>query len=300
MNKFKFVTSALTTALLSAGLFAANTAEAKDFKSVEKDLRILEKILETSLSGDRRYGSRVESMYLAEQGMVFTFNSGFAVHAPDFDGDWEAWGQSIGDNALSFVEEMVPALAPVLPPEALYEMESEIAKGRSELAMSSQVNEELKDELDAMRDKIRDQQEDYRDALRELRELERERYRADKERREEIDNEREKIQIEIDKNKALMDEYRATMEKYRAEKNKKVIEKKRNQESDAVGVICDYKASLRSINDDEHVTFIFKNSRHDGQSGDKYMVFKKSDILDCDGDNKDKEKLVRKAIVYVR
>ncbi|NVJ51074.1 MAG: hypothetical protein HWE11_11850 [Gammaproteobacteria bacterium] len=291
--------SVLLTAVTSAAMLAATTVNAKDFSAINKDMRIMKKIIETSIAGGNRYSNRVEAMYLANQGMVFKLSATSIIPLPEFDGDWEAWGESVGASTLSVVQEAIPAIAPVLPPEARMEMEAELEASIAELDGSyADVNEETREELRRLREEARSRRDEYRDHLRELREIERERYRAEKERRKELEKQKLEVEKHIAEYKEKMKEYEKKMEEYRSIRKKKVAERKSNIVNETLTALCDYKASLRALDNDEYVTIIFADFASSRDGDDKVFVFQKSDLLDCDSDKKGIERLISKATVY--
>lgn len=291
----------MTIKSLFAGLLvsAATFSYAANYDDINKDMRIMKKIIETSISGNNRYSTRVEVMYLAKQGMVFTIHSSGAFHIPAPDGDWEAWGQAIGANTLSIVQEAIPAMAPILPPEAMAEMEAEIAQGMADLdGERSEVAAQIAEELRYMREQMRDNKEEYRDNLRELRELEREKYRAEKDRRDAIEQKRKALEKRIEQNKTKMDTYNEKMQEYRNARQKRSKEKRMAIINETIRAICDYNASLKSLDNDEHVTVIFNKFSESNKKDDRVYVFDKSDLSDCDSDDDGVKDLLKQATSY--
>lgn len=288
----------LKTLITAAVLSSTLMVQASDLKEIDKDMRIMKRIIETSLSDGNRYSNRVEATYLARQGMVFTIHSGGVLPIPNFDGDWESWGEAMGASALSYVQEAIPAMAPVLPPEALAEMEAEVAEGMAELySNSSETSEKFREELAEMRERLRRNKEQYRDNLRELRQIEREKYHAEEKRRKELDQKRTELEKRIAENKKVMESYTQKMDEYRKERLEKHQKKKSQLVNETIVALCDYRASLRALDKNEHVTLIFDNFG-DKRGQDKIYVFKKSDIADCESSNKGIERLITDAVVY--
>jgi len=285
--------------LLISGLVAtASFAFAVDYPSINKDMRIMKRIIETALneSQGRRLGSRIDATYLARQGMVFTINASNVIPMPSFDGDWEAWGESVGESALSIVQSVVPAIEPIAP-EAAMELEAELAEGLADLSGENiEAREQLRAELELLREQLRDSKENLRDNLRELRDIERERYRSDAGERERLDKRRAEIEKRIEKNKQGMNAYKEKMDEYRKARDKKVRERKVNVINNTIQTLCDYSASLKNLPRDEHVTLIFNNYADEKGKSDRIYVFKRGDVVDCDRD--DVQKLIRKAYAY--
>jgi len=286
--------------LIGTSLMTSFNASAEDYSNINKDMKIMKKIIETSISNGNRYSNRVEAMYLAKQGMVFKLNSTSIVPLPEFDGDWDAWGESLGASALSAVQEVIPAMAPILPEEARLEMEAELEAGMAELdgRYNVEVAEETREELRRMREEARDRRDEYRDHLRELREIERERYRAEKDRREELEKQKKEVEKKVAEYKEKMKEYEKKMDEYRNARKKKVAERKTSIVKETVTALCDYNASLRSLDNDEYVTLIFEDFAESRGANDKVFVFQKSDLTDCRSDESGIKRLLSKATEY--
>ncbi len=271
---------------------------ANDFSDINKDMRIMKRILEASLKGDNRFGTRVEAQYLANQGMVFTVHtSRFSI--PGSDIEWESWGEAMGMNALSMVQDSIPAMASVLPPEAVAEMEREIESGMMELQEGSHGESgALREQLAMMRETIREQKESYRDTLRELRRVEREEISANEAERAKLEEKRKALASRLEKSKKEMEKYNKKMEEYREARLQKYQQKKNVTIDEAVLALCEYNASLKSLSNKEHVTLIFDNfARNKGKRNEIY-VFTKSDLEDCDSDSDGIQALKQTAIVY--
>ncbi|NVJ60415.1 MAG: hypothetical protein HWE27_08495 [Gammaproteobacteria bacterium] len=287
----------LLTTLSLHSFVSGATIDPKRFDELNKDMRIMKKIIETSIADDNRYSNRVEAIYLADQGMVFTIFSSSLIPLPDFNGDWEAWGESIGAHTLSVVRDAIPAVAPVLPPEARAEMEAEIEDSLAELEGEFSGPASDREGLRELREQARQQREEYRDNLRKLREIERESYRAETERKEELDKERSLVEKAIEKYKSQLQQYEKKMAELRETRQKKQLEQQMAMMKQTISALCDYQASLRTLPDDEHVTLIFEKFG-DSRKQDKIMVFKKSTLEDCESTTSGINKLISEATQY--
>jgi seryl-tRNA synthetase len=216
---------------------------------------------------------------------------------PEFEGDWDAWGEAMGASALSYVQEVIPAVAPILPPDAVTEMEMEVEDGLSELQHNASPESiKLREELAQLREQLRHSKEEYRDNLRELREIEREKYQAEQQ-GDALDNKRAELEKRIKENQKIMDIYSQKMEDYRKQRLEKTRKKRSQLINETLVALCDYPASLKALDNNEYVTLIFDDfGEKRGQ--DKIFVFKKSDIVSCESSVKGIERLTAKAIVY--
>jgi hypothetical protein len=296
----------LTTALIATVLSCAvsaqanTTANTEQFNDIMKDMRIMKRIIETSISEGSRSGKRVEAIYLAHQGMVFRIYSGGILPIPEFDGDWDAWGEALGASALSYVQDVIPAVAPVLPPDAVAEMEAEIEEGLAELNRDESTDlTAIREELAKMREQVRKSKEAYRDSLRQLREIEQERYQAEGEQRKLLDNKRAEIEQRLKQSQQIMEAYQQKMTEYRKQKVEQQQQKKSQLIKETLIALCDYKASLRALDSDQYVTLIFADFGAP-KGKDKILVLKKSDTVNCDSSPKGIERLMAKATVYTQ
>jgi hypothetical protein len=145
--------------------------------------------------------------------------------------------------------------------------------------------------------------------------LEFEKRNADAQRRKEI----QKRQNELNKEVAKLESKTKELEKFRSD-----LETERNQEvekrqavnqkiykeslslfEDTIGnMLCRYGAGLRSLSDDENVTFLlsdFVDADNDSVIGshDKVYVFKHKDIQACVTGKSNKDKLLAAAKTYL-
>ena len=299
MPSFKYLTSTivlLASVLTQVTAYSAN-AKQERFDELNKDMRIMKKIIETSIAEENRYSNRVDAIYLAEQGMVFTVFSSSLIPLPEFSGDWEAWGESIGARTLSIVQDAIPAVAPVLPPEARAEMEAEIESSLAELDGSYTDSAEERERLRTLREQARLQREEYRDNLRKLREIERESYRADEARKNELDKERSFVERAIEEYQKQLKQYEKKMAEIKQARQQKKQAQKAAIMKQTVAALCDYQASLRTLPEDEHVTLIFEKF-NDTKKPDQVFVFKKSELDGCDSSSRGLDKLIASATQY--
>ncbi|GAC18193.1 hypothetical protein [Paraglaciecola arctica] len=282
-----------------------------NIKEVRNEVGIMLNILQATLkqqSSNKNIRFRAESVfYLADQGVVFEIDSG--RHGGNFFG-----------FDLKGLMNSIP-IAPTAPNTNGGRIEIDIDENEIERMVMSIVEhgEHYDDELsDKMRDLSEEQRElgwEKREYDRTRRDLEFEKRNADTQRRKEI----EKRQNELNKEVAKLESKTRELEKFRSD-----LETERNQEvakrqavnqkiykeslslfEDTIGnMLCRYGAGLRSLSDDENVTFLlsdFVDADNDSVIGshDKVYVFKHKDIQACVTGKSNKDKLLTAAKTYL-
>ncbi|MGB0495963.1 MAG: hypothetical protein ACPGJI_06375 [Kangiellaceae bacterium] len=283
--------------LASCVAIAPQLAMAADYSRAEKELRIMSKIFETSINDSRRGDERsyfpgssrnTESTYLAKQGMVFTFS--FNQNRFGDASDWQALGEGIGEFVGTLTSEIAHSLADNLPnvPEA------PVAPTRSysEHDWEDQVEiyEEFQQAMENLRDEQRDKREEVRDLQRSIRDLER------KARREEVDSKKlsqtkAKLEEKVNVLNKKMEQYEKAMKEYRDKKAQQLVAANKKKSDLIVSTLCDYGTTLRSLENDEHVTLVFSNF---AKNKDQIYVFNYKDVKSCSS----KDKLLKKAVSY--
>ncbi len=271
--------------LSSIGSFAA------DFSRAEKELKIMSKIFDTSLSEAKQSTHRgytrsrkTEAVYLAKQGMVFTFSFSQSGFSGD---DWQAFGEGIGqlvgtisaEIAQSFADvDFVAPIAPVVP----------FADGDWEENM--EAYEAYQEAMEDLREETRDKREEVRDIQRSIREIERQA------RREEVDSKelqqtKKKLNDKMEILSKKLKQYENIRKEYE-DKRKEKYKINNQKKSDLItGTLCDYGATLRSLKSNEYITLIFENYAN---GKDQVHVFGYNEVKNCSN----KDKLLQKAISY--
>tara|TARA_R110000868_G_scaffold182346_1_gene423374 strand:+ start:3689 stop:4627 length:939 start_codon:yes stop_codon:yes gene_type:complete len=282
-----------------------------NIKEVRNEAGIMFNILQASLkqqSSDKNMRFRAEAVfYLADQGVVFEIDSG--RHGGNFFG-----------FDLNGLINNIPN-APTAPNANGSRIEINIDENEIERMVMQFVEhgEHYDDDLsDKMRDLNEEQRElgwEKREYARTRRDLEFEKRNADSQRRKAI----EKRQSELDKEVAKLEAKTKEIEKFRsdlkAERNQEVakrqaVKQKLYKESlslfeDTIGdMLCRYGAGLRSLSEDENVTFLlsdFVDADNDSVIGshDKVYVFKHKDIQACVTGKSNKDKLLTAAKTYL-
>jgi hypothetical protein len=285
-----------------------------DIKEVRNEVGIMLNILQASLkqqSSDKNIRFRAEAVfYLADQGVVFEIDSG--RRGSNF------FGFDLG--GLNGLIDNIPR-TPVAPnaPSGHFEIDIDEKEIERMVMQFVEHGEHYDDDLsDKMRDLSEEQRElgwEKREYDRSRRDLEFEKRNADTQRRKEI----EKRQAALDKEVAKLEAKTKEIEKYRndleAEHNQEVakrqaVKQKLYKESlsvfeDTIGdMLCRYGAGLRSLADDENVTFLlsdFVDADNDSVIGshDKVYVFKHKDIQACVTGKSNKNKLLTAAKTYM-
>jgi len=289
------------SAIASCLALTSQIAIAADYSRAEKELRIMSNIFDTSISESKVQNNRhrfpgstrtTDSTYLAKQGMVFTF--GFSQSRFGDANDWQAFGEGIGQlvgsitseiaHSFSDIDSPVAPVAPVAPraPRNIF----------SDHGWEEQVEayEEFQENMENMRDEQRDKREEVRDIQRSIRDMER---RA---RREEVDTKKlattkTKLKEKMKTLDKKMKQYEKSMKQYRNKKVAKVKQSNKNKSDLIISTLCDYGATLRSLENGEHVTLIFSNFEN---NKDQIYVFNYKDVKSCSS----KDKLIKKAVSY--
>ncbi|WP_444995063.1 hypothetical protein [Aliikangiella sp. IMCC44359] len=288
------VTTAL--AIMSGHLSAKDT----EYARTQKELKIMSKIFETSLSEadssrNKIFGSKkTDAMYLAKQGMVFTFN--FGRNTFNSVDNWEQFGEGIGHFVEAIATEVGSALSDfpeVSPPEKPEPPEA--PEFHFNEAEQFEAYQERMEALEKMREKQLEQREEVRELQRQIRSLERESSRREHSESKSESKELEKTRIKLEEKMNVlnkkMEDYKKSMREYRETRDKKFTESAKRKSDIIISTLCDYGSTLRSLNNNEYVTIIFKNS---AKNQDKVYVFEYSDIKNCDS----KDKLLESAVSY--
>lgn len=304
-----------TLLALAFSSLAVSPLQAKDnetnIKEVRNEVGIMLNILQASLKqqkSDKNIRFRAESVfYLANQGVVFEIDSG--RHGGNFFG-----------FDLNGLINSIPK-APLAPNTNGGRIEIDIDENEIERMVMSIV--EHGDHYDNdLSDKMRELSEEKRELAWEKREFDRtrrdldfEKRNADSDRRKEI----EKRLSELNKGVAKLEAKTKELETFRsnleAERNQQVVKRqaatqKLYKESlslfeNTIGdMLCRYGAGLRSLSDDENVTFLlsdFVDADNDSVIGshDKVYVFKHKDIQACVTGKSNKDKLLTAATTYL-
>jgi hypothetical protein len=295
-----------------------------NIKQVRNEVGIMLNILQASLkqqSSDKNIRFRADSVfYLADQGVVFQIDSG--RHASNF------FGFDLG-GLISQIPRPPQPSQPSQPPQPAKSANSsrfEINIDDNEIERmvmnfvdhgvhGDHYDDELSDKMRDLSAEQRDLSWEKREYQRSRRDLEFEKRNADSNRRKDIDSRL----AALDKKIAKLDAKTAGLEKFLSEleiernqemAKRQALKKKLYSESlalfeDTIGdMLCSYGAGLRSLSDDENITFLlsdFVDADNDSVIGshDKVYVFKHKDVKACVMGKSDKNKLLTAAKTYL-
>nr|WP_193988191.1 hypothetical protein [Lelliottia steviae] len=281
------ITSAV---LLLCGIAAVNPVSAQSIEEldrIQREVGIMEKILTAALKQDTDNKVRnVSASYLQHQGVVFSFD--VRSHSR-----WSSVFASVPDAPL-----------PPLPDIDFEEISEIEVLGEHVQVISDAVvvktQEAYQHAMEMMREsaeRVREVAEQERDVSREIRDLEREKRdlefdrRHDKDAKEqELEKRKKELQAsikELEKQQQKLSLQQQAMRKELAEKKQARITEQKQQLAELTQrvdkslslTLCDYGSGLRTLPNDEHVSFIIRGmSEH---KGEQIKVFKKSDIKKC-------------------
>ena len=302
--KLSIVTS-MTSALLltSVSALSAETTSNK-YQRAEKELKIMSKIFETSLSelnssnnreGLRRSSHKTESTYLAKQGMVFTFK--FSGSRFGNSSDWQAFGEGIGNLVGSISAEIAHSFSEIdlensrAPRAPRSPFPSSNWENSDNWEQNVEAYEEFQQVMENLRDEQRDNREEVRDLQREVRDIERQARRDENHDIKELAKSKEKLEKKMKELNKHVSVYEKKMKEYREEKKQKLTQSNKNKSDLIISTLCDYGSTLRSLENGEHVTLVFSNFKN---NKDQIYVFNYKDVKSCSN----KDKLIKKAVSY--
>ncbi|WP_371186406.1 hypothetical protein [Thalassotalea maritima] len=293
------LTKVSVLSLLAGSFMALNSAAAVDMDDIHKQLDIMGNIMQDSanqVDGNKRHRvSRVDSHYLAGQGVLFTLSM----------------------NASRFADFPVAPVVPVPPVgesgEALFGegFEVVIEQALEDAALvAERVNDGLRQQLEEQRT-LREQERELAYAMRDLarqeRDLKYQKLHVEKQQKQELKQQLEKIEqkkAEIAESKqAIEAQNKQYREKVAALKQQRLAEKQQflhSLEQNLAQVMCRYGGGLRQIPDEQYVSVIIKGAGEQQRQGnkDKVIVFKKADIKSCVLESIDSKALLSKANSY--
>ncbi len=286
---------AISVSLMTLSVAAADSATRYD--NLAKQLTIMDNIFKSSLQAqDNKKLSRakVNSLYLAGQGVVFTVSS-----ASSF-----MWSE----QGFNFVmPDIVAPVAPLSPGEDSNDFVY-FSDDENVVIQIESTREEQQEHYRDIHEQQRDLAYDLRDLARESKELHYQLRHVD-----------EKEQLKLKAEQKALTERKVVLEKSQkslAKKSKqmqvqqqKQQAKKQQQRSDnyallsasLVETLCTYGNSLKALPSNEHVSLIIKSAGDKtGRSGhkDQIYVFNKKDITACANDKITTTKLSSGAMNY--
>lgn len=289
----------IASLLTAMACYGVSAAEQAPFDKLSKQLNILNNIFVSSLKsqpGNTLKSTKVDNLYLAGQGAVFTVKAsdGFAWREYGFD--------------FEFADTVAP-VAPVSPrPPENSEMTFEFFDDNQELVV--QIEEAYEQQREFSR-QFRDQQRDLgyelRDLERESRDLAYQLRNVSKEEQKALVKEQQSIKAK----KAALEEKQALLSKkskemknqIRINQEKKLAQRKAQYNkltTVLIETLCTYGNSLKALPNDEFVTLVVKSagSKVNGYYQDKIYVIEKKNVSKCSVDKISVEKLQASAKNY--
>lgn len=282
------VLSMVTT--LGLGSYSAVSQNNTAYEQALRELDIMSNIFEAA--SDQRRNNRDENredsrydfdeaLYLADQGMLFTFRM---RSGPGF---FPGMNFSFGG----------------MPIEAIVEISRDINEEFGDLQREmffigdrnfAGFSEEQLEEMEIMSEEMEERQDNIRDLQRDLRDLQREARNNDEDDEQleaeiaaleaQLDTEREQLETQSDQYRLFIDEFRQARQEELTARNQVAV-------NEIMNTLCDYGATLRSLDDDEHVTIILENFN---DNLDQLYVFDFADVAACSSG----ENLLQSALSY--
>lgn len=300
--------------ILVAGLLTTSmTAIAASPNMVElnKELEIMSGVIDTALKQDAsrdgiRYRS-VETTYLAKQGVVFDIN----VRSRG-----AGWSAQLSQMLPTMPVAPVAPRAPVVISSSDSDFEFEVSEDWEEFAEEtmerlSDVFRESSSQIRELRSQERELASEKRELERRKRDLEFELRMAGNGREKEIKEELKELDKEMNQyvsREKELENHAAELEK---EQNERVAKQKEAQEQaykqflanfegNIGDTLCRFGAGLRSLPDDENISFVLKDFSRDtrGKDTDRIYVFSKRKVKDCLQEKINPSQLISSADIY--
>ncbi len=303
--------------LLASSSFAADLDERK-LNRIERDLKIMNNILKTSLTEQTKSRPSIDSVYLAEQGMLFTIQERngfhFQMHSlPDLPELPEL--PPLPPRAhisVEFTEEEIDRIeeAAMIAAESAMEMAEISLDYMSDVDWSSVSSSErsaFKAQQSQLKAEKRQLEGEARTLEREVRTIERKlrdsRFEEQIEQAEKDSKKTAALKSQMDKLTDSLSEVADKLKANSAKLQKKAEEIKQEQEKKIKArlaltekviseSVCDFGSGLRSLEKGQHMTF-----RIEGKTNRLY-VFDKEDIMKCGDGKLTAAKLLQQATKY--
>jgi hypothetical protein len=293
--KFNLKTTVLAMTLAGLTLTQANAQAPTNMQEIRNEVGIMLNILQVTLkqssNKDLRFRANAVT-YLANQGVVFDIasNSQNKVFGFDFS------------NMLSNLSTMP---APPMPAvnhsgnriEIEFDEQEFEEAIRDAFERDSDYAEETRDKMRELSERQRDIAWEQREYERNRRDLEFEKRSADGQRRKEVEKELSELTAEIKKLEVKRSELEKYTKELAQEQSKLASERDAARKQlysqslalfeDTVGtMLCRYGAGLKSLPEDENITFVlsdFVQAQDNSAIGthDKVYVFKNKDVQAC-------------------
>jgi uncharacterized protein with WD repeat len=286
--------SALLGGMVSGGVIAAE--EQQPYGKLSKQLDIMGNIFVSSLQAlqDKSLkNTRIESLYLAGQGVVFTIKS--------------ANNSSWSRNGYSFVfsggEVPVPPVAPLEGSNSFefFDNSDELAEQmESAFEQQSEYSREFREQQRDLDYELRDIERENRDLAYQVRNV------SEEEKKELVEKQKviSKQKAELKKSRVVLAEKLKKLEKEQnIVKEKRIAMRKKHYQkltTSLVETLCTYGNGLKALPKGEHLSLVLKSAGDKVSKNyqDKVVVLNKSDINACSTDKISAEKLLSTAKTY--
>jgi hypothetical protein len=264
--------------LAMAGLSAGAVVQAQQGASEDalRELGIMRNIFAAAMNdngqgkGYRRFNmGPPEALYLAGQGMVFTFHlngSGGVVF-----------------NGNQIVVPPMPAAPVYIDGDFDYDFDFDFdfdydfGDGGDYTAIREQQRE-IQEQLRTMNEEVRDGQQELRQMQREIRELQREERNDDVDNADKISDVEARMEALITEMQAHATSMQELQQKYQTEQQATFEAARTEQTATIFSTLCDYGNTLRSLSSGEHVNIVLRNYA-DNQT--QVTVFDYADLANC-------------------
>ncbi len=281
--------------ILVLGTFKSIAHQNEDYSDTIRELDIMSNIFEAALEPRRDTNNYRpvsildESSYLANQGMVFSFiqpgNRGMMAFIDIDDMPGAAFAEMSIDIARNISAEVRRAL-----PNGNFPFADDALNTITMLEEEFEAMEEMREDIRDQQEEVRDLQRDMRDLQRELRDIE-----NDDEDNDEIEGRitelQAQIDLEIEELEAQNSAYQSVVQDYRQELEQEEANRNEAAQNTIISTLCDYGNTLRSLQNNEHVTVVMQNVI-DNQ--DQVYIFDYADVASCSSS----EDLLQSAITY--
>lgn len=278
------------TIMLSTGAFAAT-----DTQRMQKNVEILQKVLEVALQEDRkRHKLNIDSLWLANQGVLFVIHSGRFHSSYYFNYNWvdglDDFDFTIDDNAI--------LAAPPIPPMPHLTNSLAIVTGENHETLVHNSGTKLSKQMTELHEQMRNINKQHLEMLKQY----------EKTLKKFYDAQREKNKSVAEDFKRKAEEYRLKLREKAKQMKDKSIQLKEKSEKDraqrlasykriTAETLCDYAGSLKNLEDNQHVTFVFKHAASE-RGNDHIAIFSKKEIMHCQSGSISADKLLANATTY--
>ncbi|MDC1437056.1 hypothetical protein N8303_07410 [Gammaproteobacteria bacterium] len=286
------------TAILGLSAFKSIAQQNEDFSDAIRELDIMSNIFEAALEPRRDTNNYRpvsildEASYLADQGMIFSFIQPGGRGMMAFIDIDDMPGDALAEMGINLSE-----MAREISTEVRRSMPNGNFPFSGGAFNSISILEDEFEEMEEMSEDIRDQQEEVRDLQRDMRDLQRELRNDDNDDAEnaEIEARIEQLQAQVDVEMEELESqttaYQSVMQEYRQDREQEEANRNEAAQNLIISTLCDYGNTLRSLQNDEHVTVVMQSFN---DNLDQVYVFDYADVASCSSE----EELLQSAIAY--